>query len=78
MKKLFNIILDGEKRPEERREKCAGADVKNKGDVQSCRSHSVRMEEPWFCMRESGMAENHVRMVQDSCESSMTVVRCAW
>ena len=33
-------------------------------------------EELWFCMRESGVAEKYVRLVQDKYESNMTVVRC--
>ena len=32
-------------------------------------------EELWFCMRESGVAEKNVSLVQDMSESSMTEVR---
>ena len=32
-------------------------------------------EELWFCMKESGVAEKYVRLVQDMYESIMTVVR---
>ena len=33
-------------------------------------------EEPCFCKRESGVADKYVRLVQDTYESSMTVLRC--
>ena len=36
----------------------------------------VLREELLFCMRESGVAEKYVRLVQDMYESNMTVVRC--
>ncbi|KAK3543841.1 hypothetical protein QTP70_030074, partial [Hemibagrus guttatus] len=37
----------------------------------------VPREEPWYCMRKSGVAEKYVRVVQDMYERSRTVVRCA-
>ncbi|KAK3520561.1 hypothetical protein QTP70_027096 [Hemibagrus guttatus] len=37
----------------------------------------VPREELWYCMRKSGVAEKHVRVVQDMYERSRTVVRCA-
>ncbi|KAK3528582.1 hypothetical protein QTP70_003752 [Hemibagrus guttatus] len=37
----------------------------------------VLREEPWYCMRKSGVAEKYVRVVQDMYERSRTVVRCA-
>ncbi|KAK3509141.1 hypothetical protein QTP70_020253 [Hemibagrus guttatus] len=37
----------------------------------------VPREELWYCMRKSGVAEKYVRVVQDMCERSRTVVRCA-
>ena len=37
----------------------------------------VLWEELWYCMRESGIAENYVQLVQDMYEESETVVRCA-
>ncbi|KAK3571603.1 hypothetical protein QTP86_015338 [Hemibagrus guttatus] len=37
----------------------------------------VPREELWYCMRNSGVAEKYVRVVQDMCERSRTVVRCA-
>ncbi|KAK3571820.1 hypothetical protein QTP86_020578 [Hemibagrus guttatus] len=37
----------------------------------------VPREELWYCMRESGVAEKYVRVVQDMYERSRTVVRCA-
>ena len=37
----------------------------------------VTIEELWYCMRESGMAEKYVRLVQDVYKGSETVVRCA-
>ncbi|KAK3559045.1 hypothetical protein QTP86_000049 [Hemibagrus guttatus] len=38
---------------------------------------SVPREELWYCMRKSGVAEKYVRVVQDMCERSRTVVKCA-
>ena len=32
-------------------------------------------EELWFCIGEPGMAEKQVKLMQDMCESSLTVVR---
>ncbi|KAK3528659.1 hypothetical protein QTP70_007205 [Hemibagrus guttatus] len=37
----------------------------------------VPREELWYCMRNSGVAEKYVRVVQDMYERSRTVVRCA-
>ena len=37
----------------------------------------VPREELWYCMKKSGMAEKYVRLVQDMCEISKLVVRCA-
>ncbi|KAK3532001.1 hypothetical protein QTP86_003231 [Hemibagrus guttatus] len=37
----------------------------------------VPREELWYCMRKSGVAEKHVRVVQDMYERSRTLVRCA-
>ena len=37
----------------------------------------VPRDELWYCMRKSEMAEKYVRLVQDTCEGSETVVRCA-
>ncbi|KAK3559074.1 hypothetical protein QTP86_002986 [Hemibagrus guttatus] len=37
----------------------------------------VPIEELWYCMRKSGVAEKYVRVVQDMYERSRTVVRCA-
>ncbi|KAK3571225.1 hypothetical protein QTP86_005424 [Hemibagrus guttatus] len=37
----------------------------------------VPREELWYCMRQSGVAEKYVRVVQDMYERSRTVVRCA-
>ncbi|KAK3516824.1 hypothetical protein QTP70_023703 [Hemibagrus guttatus] len=37
----------------------------------------VPREELWYCMRKSGVAEKHVRVVQDMYERSRTVLRCA-
>ena len=36
----------------------------------------VPQEELWYCMRQSGMGEKYVRLVQDMYEESETVVRC--
>ena len=36
----------------------------------------VPWEEVWYCMRNSGVAEKYVRIVQDMYDAS-TVVRCA-
>lgn len=33
-------------------------------------------EEPWFCVRNTGDAEDFVRVVQDTREDSEAVVRC--
>ena len=38
---------------------------------------SVSREELWYCMRKSGIAEKHVRLVQDMYKRTETVVRCA-
>jgi len=46
--------------------------------VDSEKAHDrVPREELWCCMRKSGVAEKYVRLVQDMCENSMTVLRCA-
>ena len=37
----------------------------------------VPWEELWVCMRESGVAEKYVRLIQDFYETSTTVVKCA-
>ena len=37
----------------------------------------VPREELWYCMIKSGIAEKHVRLVQDMFEESKTVARCA-
>lgn len=37
----------------------------------------VPREELWHCMRESGVDETYVRVVQDMYENSLTAVRCA-
>ena len=37
----------------------------------------VPKEELWYCMRKSGIVEKYVQLVQDMCEESKTVVRCA-
>ena len=36
----------------------------------------VPREEPWLCMRESGVAEKHVRLMRHMHESSMTEGEC--
>ena len=35
------------------------------------------IEEVWYCMRKSGLAEKYVRIVQDMYDDSITAVRCA-
>ena len=35
------------------------------------------MKELWFCMRESGVPEKNVGLVQDMYQTCTTVVRCA-
>ena len=35
----------------------------------------VLMEELWFCMRVSGVAERNIRLLQDMCDSNMRVGR---
>ena len=37
----------------------------------------VPREEVWYCMRNSGLAEKYVRIVQDMYDDSITAVRCA-
>ena len=37
----------------------------------------VPREETWYCMRESGVAEKYVKLVQDMYADSATAVRCA-
>ena len=37
----------------------------------------VPREEVWYCMRKSGLADKHVRIVQDMYDDSITAVRCA-
>ena len=37
----------------------------------------VSREGLWSCMRESGVSEKHVRLVQDMIEKGMPAVRCA-
>ncbi|MCI4395202.1 hypothetical protein PGIGA_G00177740 [Pangasianodon gigas] len=36
----------------------------------------VPRDEPWYCMRKSGVAEKYVRVEQDMYEGSVTTVRC--
>ena len=38
---------------------------------------TVPREEVWYCMRKSGLAERHVRIVQDMYDDCTTTVRCA-
>lgn len=38
---------------------------------------NVPREEPWYCVRKSGVAEKNVRVSQDMYEDSKAVVRCA-
>ena len=37
----------------------------------------VPIEEAWYCMKKSGLAEKYVRIVQDMYDDSTTSVRCA-
>ena len=37
----------------------------------------VQREEVWYCMRQSGLGEKYVRIVQDMYDDSTTAVRCA-
>ena len=37
----------------------------------------VPREEFWFCLRESGVTEKYVRLIQDINENSITAVKCA-
>ena len=37
----------------------------------------VLRDELWYCMRKSEMAKKYVRLVQNMCKGSKTVVRCA-
>lgn len=37
----------------------------------------VSREEPWYCIRKSGVAEKHVRVGQDMNKDYEAVVRCA-
>ena len=37
----------------------------------------VSREEVWYCMRNSGLAEKYVKIVQDMYDSSTTAVMCA-